>query len=621
MHTKNRFAQSLVIVSLVLGFVAAAQAETAYLFTSFRGDGDGLHLASSADGLKWTDLGKNFLQPTVGGKLMRDPHILLGPDGVFRLVWTSGWGDNGIGYASSKDLIHWSEQKFLPFMKDYKVKNCWAPETVYDSKNQQYVITWSSEVEGKFPETVSKDRMNNRTYYATTKDFETFSEPKVLFDPGFDHIDATMVEENGKYILFVKEGDMQGKGVHGPIHAADGDSPTGPFTLRKPPLLTQRAEGPTFVKLGDKTLLYVDYYVDGKYGVYESTDGKEWKDVSKSASVAPGQRHGTIFAAPANLVADLKAAAKKERDAEIAKAPKPILDGFTADPSIRVFGDTYYVYPTSDKPNWQTTDFSVWSSKNLIDWKKERMILDVTKELKWANIEAWAPDCVERDGKYYFYFCAHGKIGVAVGDNPAGPFKDALDKPLIEKSKKLNLHTIDPYPFIDDDGQPYLYFGNGKCTVFKLNKDMISFDGEPKFISLKEFREGIVVFKRNGLYYFMWSIDDARSDNYRVGYGISKSPYGPVEVPKDYVVLIRNGIVKGTGHHSVVNVPGTDRWYIVFHRHAIPDGSGFKRETCIEPMLFNEDGTIKKVDPAAQPFPAGSIGEPITDGKGLPDKK
>src|SRR5437762_9810155 len=105
--------------------------------------------------------------------------------------------------------------------------------------------------------------------------------------------------------------------------------------------------------------------------------------------------------------------------------PKPILDGFTADPAIRVFGDTYYVYPTSDKPNWLTTDFSVWSSKNLVTWKKERMILDVTKQLSWAHIKAWAPDCIERNGKFYFYFCAEEKIGVGVADKPAGPFKDA----------------------------------------------------------------------------------------------------------------------------------------------------------------------------------------------------
>ena len=210
-----------------------------------------------------------------------------------------------------------------------------------------------------------------------------------------------------------------------------------------------------------------------------------------------------------------------------AAVPKPILDGFTADPAIRVFGDTYYVYPTSDKPNWMTTDFSVWSSKNLVDWKKEGMILDVTKDLKWANIKAWAPDCVERNGKFYFYFCADGKIGVGTADKPTGPFVDALGQPLVQKNDKIHTYTIDPYPLIDDDGQAYLYFGNGTLTVCKLKPDMITFDGDPATIPLKEFREGIVVFKRLGKYYFMWSIDDARSDNYRVGYGISDTALWP----------------------------------------------------------------------------------------------
>jgi beta-xylosidase len=304
-----------------------------------------------------------------------------------------------------------------------------------------------------------------------------------------------------------------------------------------------------------------------------------------------------------------------------ADAPKPILDGFTADPSIRVFGDTYYVYPTSDKPNWQTTDFSVWSSKNLVDWKKEGMVLDVAHDIKWANIEAWAPDIIERKGSYYFYFCAQGKIGVATGKSPTGPFKDALDKPLIARSDKIKTHTIDPYPFIDDDGQAYLYFGNGgeRASVFKLRPDMITLDGELQEIPLKEFREGIVVFKRKGKYYFMWSIDDARSPDYRVGWGTSDSPLGPVKAAEqNFIVLKKNGPAVATAHHSVVNVPGTDRWYVAYHRHAIPDGSGYKRETMLARMEFTADGNIKPMDPMTSPFKPGDKGEPIVSGKGLP---
>lgn len=301
-------------------------------------------------------------------------------------------------------------------------------------------------------------------------------------------------------------------------------------------------------------------------------------------------------------------------------APLPILDGHRADPAIRVFGDTYYIYPTSDKTKWLTTDFSVWSSKNLVEWKNEGMILDVANDLKWANIKAWAPDCIERDGRYYFYFCANHNIGVATSESPVGPFKDALGRPLVEDSK-IKTFSIDPHAFIDDDGQAYLYFGNGIPTVWRLNRDMISFDGDPVEIQgLKDFREGIVVFKRNGKYYFMWSIDDARSPNYRVGWGRADSPFGPVKpAEKDFIVLQKNGPAIGTAHHSVVNVPGTDRWYVAYHRHAIPDGNGYKRQVCLARMEFDAEGNIKPIDPMLTPYKPGDIGEPIVNGRGRPN--
>lgn len=316
--------------------------------------------------------------------------------------------------------------------------------------------------------------------------------------------------------------------------------------------------------------------------------------------------------------------------ADSALTPVPILDGFTADPSIRVFGDTYYVYPTSDKDQWLTTDFSVWSSRDLVTWKKERMILDVTKELAWANIKAWAPDCIERDGTYYFYFCADGKIGVATAKSPAGPFVDALGRPLLDRKAdpRITSNTIDPYPFIDDDGQAYLYWGNsgGEVNVVRLKRDMLTIDGPPVEFVIKgsssgrviDFREGIVVFKRGGKYYFMWSVDDARSDNYRVAYGTADNPIGPVIVPENATVLSKNGPAKGTGHHSIVQVPGTDRWYVAYHRHAIPGGSGYKREVCLVRMEFDAAGRILPMDPMTQAFRQGDRGEPIIGGRGQP---
>ena len=594
--------------------------ETVQLFTSFRGSGDGLHMAWSTDSKHWKELKSVYIKPTVGSGLMRDPHILRAPNGVFHLVWTTGWKDKGIGYANSKDLVHWSLQKNIPVMEVVEgTQNCWAPEIFYDDTRDEFMITWSSDVDGRFPDTKSKDRMNNRTYYVTTKDFKTFSEPQLLVDPGFDHIDMTILKVADGYRAVIKEGDKQKRGIPGPIHTMRADDPRGPWTLTPPPAVTERAEGPALIQSGGETLLYVDFYSDGRYGAYKTEDWRYWSNVSDQVDVVDGQRHGTVLEVPGDLVEDLLL-----RDSDWAGiAPATVLDEYTADPSIRVFGDTYYIYPTIEQPNWMTTEFKVWSSKNLVDWTNEGAILDLPKDVSWANVRAWAPDCIGRNGKYYFYFCADGKIGVAVAPTPTGPFKDALDKPLLNRKADPRIHTntIDPWAFIDDDDQAYLYWGNGKpCQVFKLNEDMISLDGDPVDIHLRDFREGICVFKRNGKYYFMWSIDDARSPNYRVGWGTSDSPLGPVETPKDradFIVLEKNAPAIGTAHHSVVNVPGTDRWYVAYHRHGLPGGGGYKRQTCLVRMEFDDAGNILPMDPLTIPFQPGDVGEPIVDGKGL----
>lgn len=595
----------------------------AWLMTSFRGSGDGLHLAVSEDGKTWRDLDRNFLKPGVGSGLMRDPHLLRGPDGIFRLVWTTGWKDKGIGYASSTDLVNWSGQKYLPLFEDVPgTKTAWAPETVYDEKRGQYVITWSSDIEGRFTQTASPDRMNHRTYYVTTRDFRSFSKPQLLLDPGFDHIDTTLNQFGDKWIAVFKEGDQQKKKIWGALRHAVADDVLGPYKLMPEPLVRERAEGPTLMRVGDKTRLFVDFYSAGHYGVYETADWKTWTDVSSEVSVAKGQRHGTILWAPPWLARNLETAQPSGGAAAPQPVPPPILEGFTADPSIRVFGDTYYVYPTSDKPNWQTTDFSVWSSKNLVDWKKERMVLDVAHDLSWARNEAWAPDAIERNGQYYFYFCAAQRIGVAKANSPLGPFVDALGKPLIEKGSGVQTNTIDPYPFIDDDGQAYLYYGNGKiANVYKLKADMVTLDGPPVGIPLPQFREGIVVFKRGGKYYFMWSIDDARSPDYRVGWGVADSPLGPVRSPENnFIVLRKHGAAVGTAHHSVVQVPGTDRWYVAYHRHALPQGGGYQRQTALARMTFDAAGNIEPMDPLAAPFKPGDAGEPLVNGRGIAPK-
>jgi len=285
--------------------------------------------------------------------------------------------------------------------------------------------------------------------------------------------------------------------------------------------------------------------------------------------------------------------------------PPPILEGYTADPHAVVFDGVFYVYPTSDNGNWQTTEFSAWSSTDLVHWKKDGLILDVATDLRWAKVRAWAPAMIRRDGRYFFYFAAEQQIGVAVADKPVGKFVDPLGKPLITPSSEHPGQVIDPFAFIDDDGQAYLYYGQGNLYAYKLAPDMITLDGPATKMTPPHFNEGVFMIKRQGLYYFMWSENDARDPGYQVAYGISTSPLGPIVVPPDNVILRQRGRVRGTGHHSVVEVPGTDRWYIFYHRHAVPNGNGYLRETCLAPLEFEADGRIKKVDPLARPPDGG----------------
>ncbi|MFJ3669503.1 family 43 glycosylhydrolase [Streptomyces sp. NPDC090106] len=276
----------------------------------------------------------------------------------------------------------------------------------------------------------------------------------------------------------------------------------------------------------------------------------------------------------------------------------PVLPGLNADPNIVRFGDTFYLYPTTDGfEGWSGTQFTAYSSTDLVHWTDHGVILDLGPDVSWADSRAWAPTIAEKDGRYYFYFCADANIGVAVSDSPTGPFKDALGQPLL-KAGQLSGQMIDPAVFTDDDGQSYLYWGNGHAYVAPLNADMTSIDtSKTEDITPSGYNEGTFVIERAGTYYFMWSENDTRDENYRVAYATGPSPTGPWT--KRGVILEKDlslGI-KGPGHHSVVRVPGTDDWYIAYHRFAIPGGDGTHRETTLDKLEFDADGLIEKVVP------------------------
>ena len=294
----------------------------------------------------------------------------------------------------------------------------------------------------------------------------------------------------------------------------------------------------------------------------------------------------------------------------------PALAGYYADPDIMYSRKTgrYYIYPTSDGfPGWSGTYFKAFSSLDLVNWKDEGVILDLKKDVSWAHRNAWAPTIIEKqmEGayKYFFYFCAAQQIGVAVADSPTGPFKDS-GKPLINSRPEGvgGGQQIDPDVFHDPgSGKDYLYWGNGYMAVAELNPDMTSINQSTiKVITPdRTFREGAHVFYRNGIYYFLWSEDDTGSPDYRVRYAMAKSPMGPLEIPEENLVIAREDSagIYGTGHNSTIQVPGTDEWYLVYHRFNYPKGihsggeAAFHREVCIDKMDFDAAGHIIQVKP------------------------
>lgn len=283
-----------------------------YIFSYFKGNGeDGLHLAYSNDGYHWEALknDSSFLKPTVTkDRLMRDPCIIRGGDGRFHMVWTVSWTDRGIGYASSADLIHWSEQQYLPVMaKEPDARNCWAPEITYDDKTGTYMIYWATTIPGRFLETASaaESGYNHRIYFLTTKDFKTFSDTRLLYDPGFNSIDATIVKDRGQFVMLLKDETRQPPQKN--IKIAYSAKLTGPYSPAGKPITGNYwAEGPTVLRLGKQWMVYFDKYIDHKYGAVASTDLKHWTDISDKINLPSGIRHGTIIQVTKDELAKLK---------------------------------------------------------------------------------------------------------------------------------------------------------------------------------------------------------------------------------------------------------------------------------------------------------------------------
>ena len=606
----------------------------AYLFTYFNSNDpkdEQICYALSEDGYNYTPI--NDGMPVISSdtialtQCVRDPHILRCEDGkTFYMVVTDmksnlGWNSNrGMVLLKSTDLINWQHTAInfpTRYTKTWKnVQRVWAPETIYDRKAGKYMVFYSL---------ASSDRGSyDKIYYQyANKDFTDLEgEPKWLFDAGCATIDGDIVynEADQLYHLFYKQ--EAGRGIYQAVAKELTDKWQmigGNVEQTK-----ESVEGVGVCKAidGKSWIIMYDCYGNGHYQFCKSEDLKTFQFVQNTemrGKFTP--RHGTII--------PITRAEKERLLKAFPNHKQPILSGFHADPEVLYSNKTkkYYIYSTTDgTPGWGGHDFSVFSSENLVDWKDEGKMLDVKgDQVKWATGNAWAPCIIEKKVgkayKYFFYFSAHNpksnrkEIGVAVSDSPTGPFVDS-GAPIITDADRPKEarggQAIDVDVFQDPKtGKFYLYWGNGFMAGAELNDDMLSVKKEtithltPKGGNLQSwaFREGAYVFYRKGTYYFMWSVDDTGSPNYHVCYGTAKSPLGPISIDENNYMVIKQkpeDQIYGTAHNSVLQIPGKDEWYIVYHRinkNFVHHESGIHREVCIDRMTFDKQGRIIPVTP------------------------
>jgi len=293
----------------------------------------------------------------------------------------------------------------------------------------------------------------------------------------------------------------------------------------------------------------------------------------------------------------------------------PIMEGWYADPEGVIFDHTFWIYPTYSARYEEQVFLDAISSEDLVHWKKHPHIID-TAAVKWAKRAMWAPCIVKKDANYYLFFSANdiqapfrdgyvaadnkiGGIGIGIASKPEGPFRDYLGKPLIQEFYN-KAQPIDQFVFQDKDRQYYIIYGGwGHCNIAKLNNDFTGLVPYPdgnlvKEITPEGYVEGPVMFIRNGKYYLMWSEGGWTNETYQVAYAIADSPFGPFK-KLNTVLKSDLAIATGAGHHSVVNIPGTDEWYIFYHRRPIPNEGRDHRVVCVDRMYFNTEGTIRAV--------------------------
>ena len=618
-----------------------------YLFAYFEGSGDQklqeqLRFAVSEDARNWYALNGN--RPIIASDSIsksggiRDPHILRGEDGCYYIVATDmftfdpaqGWGANpGIVMLKSADLVNWTHAKVV-LAEDYaehfgNAYWVWAPQTIYDRKARKYMIYFTLQ---------RNDRKTLITYYAyANKDFTGFeSEPKELFSAKYGSIDADIIYKDGLYHLFYKGNtkDENGKEFINGIQQATSKNLKGPWKedfkyLDAYAGTKTHVEGSSVFELNPqdvadqivnnksvscKYVLMYDLYGSGRYEYQMSSDLVTFTKEPQSFRKDFLPRHGSVISVTKEELERLQQKWGYVLTHEFESNGNPIIrDKYTADPAVLVEGDTLWLFAGHDKEGNQKgyvmRDWLLYSTSDMKHWTEHPSPLNIA-DFKWAKSkQAYAGHVVARDEivngksvnrKYYWYVSTNWcGIGVAVSDKITGPYKDAIGKPLLTNEdcldSKHSWACIDPAIFIDDDGTPYIIWGNRECYYAKLKDSMTEIDGDIHRIDVPNFTEAAWVHKYHGKYYLTY----ASGWPEKIAYAVSDHIGGPYK-PMGIISEIAGN--SNTTHPAIVELNG--KWLFFSHNGGLSEGTSYSRSIIAEPLYYNPDGSIKRIPPTAE---------------------
>ncbi|WP_155960730.1 family 43 glycosylhydrolase [Flavobacterium daejeonense] len=602
-----------------------------YLFAYFEGKGaasqqEQLRFAVSEDAVNWRALNNN--ESIISSKDIsntggiRDPHILRKADGNgFYIVATdmntkkNGWDYNpGIVLMQSKNLLDWKSsvidlEKLYP--KKFKdIKWVWAPQTFYDAKAKKYLVYFT--VRFKYNE-----KLDFYCAYAN-KDFTALeAEPKLLYSAKDGAIDGDIIYKDGVYHLFYKGNtkDANGKEIKNGIKQATSKKLLGPWKESFEYLDAYAndktgVEGSSVFKLNnsDEYILMYDLYSSGRYEFQRSKDLYHFTEKTESFTKDFFPRHGSVISITKEEAQQLNEKwggvpqsllLSEDGLYRFQSTGNPIIKHkYTADPAAFVENDTLWLFTGHDfeggQKGYKLKDWLVFSTTDLENWTEYPVPLKI-EDFKWDKTnDAYAGQAIKRNGKYYWYISTNGSgIGVAVADRPQGPYKDAIGKPLLTNADCFaSTHgwtCIDPAVFIDDDGQAWLFWGNGVCYYAKLKENMIEIDGPVKKIDFNglQFTEAPWVHKKNGKYYLSY----ASGFPEKIAYAMADSIEGPYEYQGILNEIAGNS---NTNHQAILEFKGKP--YFIYHNGAIQtNGGSYSRSVCIDQLEYNTDGSLKRV--------------------------